>query len=580
VSIQGKVFFVSDYGAYPNDDIDDANSIQLAIDAAINFGINNSVIFGSGTYYLSAALTISNGTNLIITGEGIDQTWLIGTGPISIFSVKYCNGIKITSLSIDFDPLPFTAGYVVNVNNSYLDVQVQPPHQTDIDRQVHGILRYDPLHMRPAFGPNTYEIYQTLPENVTTTIVSPGILRIPLRRPSKFLVGDPIVARYSFNSSSISAQESTDFTVQSIHIYTSWLMGIITGRVKRLNIIDFHVQRHNERWMSTIVDCLHLTDIREYVSITDSRCESMGDDGLNIHAPYFNIIEVINSTALIIQSPVNGFPYIETGIHLEFSSHKQPFTVYATAEVMSLKPFTSNASLFIFANPINASVNDWVCVADTPLVTIRNFTVANNRARGALLQSRNVDMRQSLFNRTSGPAVLFQPSLFWYEGPDARNVTLTENTYINCNEGIAQYKGIITVLPDPIQLVQVINDIRIESSTFIFGNYSQGLLQSNNANNIFISGNYIVTNNSMPLISICNSRNISASNNCVVNNQTKIDEYYTFDQTNPCQMNLSSLIDLPPSAFNSSFPPSVLMTDSSFQNNQNLFIIEKNKSTL
>ncbi|CAF4283290.1 unnamed protein product, partial [Adineta steineri] len=106
--------------------------------------------------------------------------------------------------------------------------------------------------------------------------------------------------------------------------------------------------------------------------------------------------------------------------------------------------------------------------------------------------------------------------------------------------------------------VPVINDIRIESSTFVLGNSSQGLLQSNNMNNLFLSGNYIATNHSTPIISICNSRNISAQNNCVVNNQTKITEYYTFDQGSPCSMNLSSLINLPPSAFNSSFPPPVI----------------------
>jgi hypothetical protein len=103
----------------------------------------------------------------------------------------------------------------------------------------------------------------------------------------------------------------------------------------------------------------------------------------------------------------------------------------------------------------------------------------------------------------------------------------------------------------------VINDIRIESSTFLFGNYSRGLIQSNNANNLFFNGNYIDTNITTPIISICNSRNITASNNTVVNTQGKIDQYYVFDDANPCQMNLSSLIDLPPSAFNSSFPPPV-----------------------
>jgi len=100
ILIQGKTFFVSDYGAYPKDEIDDANSIQFAIDLAINYGMNSSVIFGYGTCYLSSTLMILNSTNLTITGQGINQTLLVGTAPISIFSAKYSNGSKITSLSM------------------------------------------------------------------------------------------------------------------------------------------------------------------------------------------------------------------------------------------------------------------------------------------------------------------------------------------------------------------------------------------------------------------------------------------------------------------------------------------------
>jgi hypothetical protein len=92
------------------------------------------------------------------------------------------------------------------------------------------------------------------------------------------------------------------------------------------------------------------------------------------------------------------------------------------------------------------------------------------------------------------------------------------------------------------------------------GAYSQGILQIDNGANVSLSGNYIATNNSMPLISLCNSRNISASNNTLVNKQSTIDEYYTYDTTVPCNRNWSSLIDIPPSAFNSSFPPSVIKT--------------------
>jgi hypothetical protein len=559
--IEGASFLVSTYGAHPNDDIDDTQATQLAINMAIENGSNNIVEFGSGTYIFTSTINIFNCVNLTIMGQGMNETLLIGTTPATIFSADVCQGLKITSLATDFDPFPFTAGYVVSVNETYLDIEIKAPHRADIDRQVQAILRYDPVHMRPAFGPNTYEIYQTPPSNVNTSLISPGILRIPLASPSQFTVGDAIVARYAFANHAIYGQDVTDFTIQSITTYTSWAMGLVALRARRLNINDYHVKPRDHRWMSTAMDCMHFMDSREFVNISDSECEAMGDDGLNVLTFYFNVTKIINSSALVLQTKYSSDLFnFGLGTRLEFSANQQPFTVYTTAIIASSSVIGPNSQLFMFTSPINATVGDWVCVADTPSLIIRNFTVANNRARGALLETRNIHLSKSLFNRTSGPAILFQPSLYWLEGPGARNVTLSENLYINCNEGITQESGIITILPDPTQLVPVIYDIQIESSTFLTGTYSQGILQSTNGVNVSISGNYIATNSSTPFISICNSRNISAHNNTVVNTQTTINQYYTYDNTNPCQRNLSSLIDLPASAFNSSFPPPVMLT--------------------
>ena len=568
-SVGGKTFFVSDYGAYPNDDVDDAPAIQLAINEAIKYGLTSEIDFGYGTYTISSTILINNATNLTIKGQGIDQTSFIADRSVAIFLAQFCQGLTLRSFSIDYNPLPFTAGYVVNVNDNYLDVRVVSPHQLDVGRQVGAILRYDPVQMRPAFGPNTYEIYQTAPTDANTTIVSPGVLRLPLKSPAKFLTGDPVVVRYAFVWHAMYGQDVTDMTVQSVAIYTSWGMGFVTVRARRLNIIDYYVKPYNNRWMSSIVDCMHHVDARESVTITDSICQAMGDDGLNVHGVFFLVTEVIDSSTVIIQA-IGGTESLDfpVGTNLEFSGHEQPFTVHGSGAVASRVFNSDNSRKLTFTSPVNVSLGDWACLADTPLLTIRNFTVSHNRARGVLLETRNIDIRQSVFNRTSGPAVLIQPSMYWHEGPEARNVSLINNLYIENNEGVAQEKGIISILPDPPQLVPVHSDLRIESSTFYFGTYSQALVQSDNMNNLFISGNYIAVNSSSPLVSICNSRNITAANNCVVNSGGKIDRYYTFDESNPCAMNLSSLIDLPASAFNSSFPPPVLIGDSSRRNHQ------------
>ncbi|CAF5166568.1 unnamed protein product, partial [Rotaria sp. Silwood1] len=97
---------------YPNDNFDDTNAIQLAINEVINDRFVR---------------------------------------------------LKLTSFSIDNNPLSFTTGYVINVNDKYVDFQVVPSHQTDIDRQVQAIFRYDSIEMRPGFSLNTYEIYQSHP---------------------------------------------------------------------------------------------------------------------------------------------------------------------------------------------------------------------------------------------------------------------------------------------------------------------------------------------------------------------------------------------------------------------------------
>ena len=484
--IQGENFYVSTFDAYPNDNIDDAMGIQLTINAAISFGLNSTVIFGYGVYNLSSTIYINNATNLTITGQGMDQTVLVGTEPISIFLAQYCAGLNITSLSIDFDPLPFTGGYVVNVSDSYLDIRVQPPHRTDINRKVHSIFRFDPLQMRPAFGSNAYQIFQTPPHNANTSLVSTGVLRIPIQTRFHFLVGDPIVAIYYPADHTIVLKYISNLTIQSITLYASWFMGLFTFRITRLNIINYHAEPRDGHWLSTNADCMHFIDSREYIYLSDSKCHLTGDDGLNVHKVYLHVIKIINSSALIIQAlnwtePVN----VGDGTLLEFSSNKQPFIAHGAGIVVSSTLNSTDSRLFIFATSVNASIGDWAYVADRSILTIRNFTVKNNRGRGALLEAENIDIRQSIFNRTSAPAIFFQPSLYWHEGPAAQNVTLAENFYINCNEGISQHKGIITFLPDPIQLVPVIQNIRIESSTFLFGNYSQGLIQGNNANNVY-----------------------------------------------------------------------------------------------
>jgi hypothetical protein len=142
-------------------------------------------------------------------------------------------------------------------------------------------------------------------------------------------------------------------------MYISWTLGVLTIRVRRFCNIDFHVRSGRERWLNTNPDGLHLSDTQDYLSIINSECQLTGDDASNIHATYFNVSEVINSTALIIKSAIDpNLLNLGADTHLEFSNKRQQYTIYAIEKVVSSIKVASNANLFIFANPVNVSLGD------------------------------------------------------------------------------------------------------------------------------------------------------------------------------------------------------------------------------
>lgn len=564
----GREFSVLSFGAIPNDGVDDTRSVQAAVDAAIAAGPDHAVVFPPGMFNISATIELNNAVGLIMSGAGQDYysgTLLVGLMTSSMFAVGNCNSSTITGFVVDYWPLPFVGGYIVDITDSYMDVKAVAPHTAEAGYQAGTILRYDPTIMRPARGPRTYELYQT-PPPTKSSIISPNVVRIPVAQKSQFLVGDPVVARWNVGGHVITAQDSYDFTLRSVTLHAGWSMGFVTLRAHRLNIIDYHVMPWNGRWMSTNVDCMHLADNRQFINIINSSCSSQGDDCLNVHAFYFVVSQVIDSSTLMITE--HSWPEtlnVLSGTRMEFGTAAQPYTVYRTATVASVKNFNNGNATFTFTTPVTGvNVGDSICVADAPALTLYNFTGKHNRARGVLLETRNISITNSLFNATSGPAILFQPSAYWHEATHARNVTLKHNVYDSCNEGIAQQSGVIALLPDPVQTVPVLHEITVSHSTFYQGQYSRALIEVVNGGFINLTANYLSTSQPTPMIFLCNSHSVVASYNCI-DNTTILSSYYTYEQaSNVCEQSLSSVIDLPDSAFTSRFKPPVIPAPSGY----------------
>ncbi len=92
--------------------------------------------------------------------------------------------------------------------------------------------------------------------------------------------------------------------------------------------------------------------------------QQTADDGLNIFRPFYSVVEIMNSTVILVKTAGTD-PFIETGEHLEFPSNEQPFIVYATGTIVPSESRDPDKRLLIITNSINASVGDWLCNVDT-----------------------------------------------------------------------------------------------------------------------------------------------------------------------------------------------------------------------
>ncbi|MBZ2196279.1 right-handed parallel beta-helix repeat-containing protein [Occultella gossypii] len=124
---------VRDFGAVPDDGIDDTVAIRTALAAAIASGRPTTVLFDSGTYQLTpdpdggASLPITGAVGLTLVGavgaDGRPTTRLVGglplandIAPATQFTLTDCQGLTMKNFVLDYSPRATSSGEVVSVD--------------------------------------------------------------------------------------------------------------------------------------------------------------------------------------------------------------------------------------------------------------------------------------------------------------------------------------------------------------------------------------------------------------------------------------------------------------------------------
>ena len=115
-----KVFHVKDFGAAADGQTDDGPAIRLAIDAAISFAKPAKVVFDKKKTYRVGeyadrwcCFTLEGAKDVTLDGRGSTLVFHPGN---RAFMINKCENTVIRNFSIDYDPLPYTQGDVIEID--------------------------------------------------------------------------------------------------------------------------------------------------------------------------------------------------------------------------------------------------------------------------------------------------------------------------------------------------------------------------------------------------------------------------------------------------------------------------------
>ena len=515
--IQANTISVATYGAIPNDGLDDKTAINNAILASVS---GDTIIFPTGIYNLNGIyvngvkMMLYAKTNLVINGQG---STLACTGWSIVFGCYSSNNVKVMNFSVNWDTdLPFTGGTVIAKGASYVDVRIKGNHPVRTGVTVAAILQYDSINMHPSV--NGYDIYQT--NATTTTSPSLGVLRVPVSSGLALInVGNNIVVRFQvYAGDFFNTIISSNISLQNLTVSSEPGMALYSASITNLTIDNFNVVRNAGYWLSTCADAMHFQSDRGTINITNSSLEGMGDDGVNIHSSYMKITAKGANTINVINPNSGGITNVNTdplpGDSLEIYD---PATLAVAAKIFVQSVTRNTSDITITATaaiPGTVSLNQFAANASQlPVASISNITVKNSRARGILIQNRNVTVTNCSLINNSLPGILIETTAnSFYESIIPQNVTIQNCTFNNNNYWNWGYPGQLTIRAinglGAAAPAGVVQNIKVWDNNFT-GSYNstdnRTAIGMSSADSIYLRGNTFDANYYNQVINMSNS---------------------------------------------------------------------------
>ena len=468
-----------------------------------------------------------------VTIDGHGAT-LVGQDIAGLFRFRDSQRLTIRNLTIDWDPLPHTSGRVVAVlpKEHAFDIQPLIPARSPAGRIVQGILAYNPERHRLA--DNGWEVYQTNGERDAdlTQFTADGRLRVFQKREVPLPeVGWHVVVRHQvYGYDALVFANCADVLVEEVTVNAVPGMAVIGWGSRDLTIRRIKVVPAAGGWMSATADAMHFGACRGTITVEDSEFAGMGDDAINIHAMYgLATARVDDHTLAVARARLHPYYDKKRGIWdapaagdtLEYSGEDEPLLAQGQLAVAEARQDQQQERTIVrFRDALPPAVGDGTVLANlstTPAIRVRNSFVHGNRARGFLLQSRDVRIENCRFEDVSGAGIqICTDAQDWWESLGSRDVTVTGCTFRRCNFGVARRAAALDIFSDLAGGRQSAAGVhqRLHLLDNTFEDNAGAAIHAGSADGVEVRGNRL-RHATGPALVIVNSRNVAVNGNTV-----------------------------------------------------------------
>lgn len=453
-----------------------------------------------------------------ITIDGKDAEFIMH-GSITPIAIDSCKNLTLKNLTIDFERPGGSEMTYIDVKPGIVTLRIHPDTRYEIRDSLINLIgegwRSNLIHCikyTPSNKQFRYSTDYSILAKSQVKEINPHILQF--NTPSDFIpeIGSTLTLRDIIrNQVGLLNICSSGTTLQDINVRYMHGLGIVSQysndiTMRRVNCCP---NPESGRILASSADFMHFSGCSGFISITDCNYSGAQDDAINVHGTNLRIVETSSPNQGVVQfmhPQTYGFMAYQPGDTVAFVN---PATMLRTsyAIVTSAKMINPrNISLIFDKNIPSDIILNSTCVENistTPTVHISGCNISRLSTRGILMTTpRKAVIENCRFEGLGMAAILVEgDAKGWFESGPVTDLTIKNNTFIDCNYAGPQNGATIIFNPSNSEISYknpVHKNINIIGNTF----YTNGrpVIYAKSTSDILFFGNSVPDNNNPEFI--------------------------------------------------------------------------------